>query len=145
MTDQDFVILSGLISELENGLRVYQKARDKAQRPEHQRIFERMISSREFALNFLKKFSASQSDEKDGLHAFGSVLNKMYPDILFGLNRGYDQDIIKEALDCEEQTFKAMLYAVKNVESPLLKAIIVDLYPQVNGDCEKNRCFDQAC
>ena len=78
-------------------------------------------------------------------HTFGSVLHKMYPDILFGLNADHDKTLIKQLEVVEDETLKAMQTALSTIESPMLKSILLDLYPRLNRCHDDVWHLDQAC
>ena len=131
---RDAECLQTLLEQLDEGISLYRNAAEHAVHSEHRAIFARMLRSREFARDYLAPFTDKMSSAYQRGHAFGSVLNKMYPDILFGLDRHFDDDLIDKALHLELATFNAMRDAVNCIESSILKSVLIDLYPQINGD-----------
>ena len=141
MSANDIEELKSLTANLQQGLQFYQSAALRAELPEHRAIFERMRISREFALGYLE--SIVESGGEYTAHAFGSVLHKMYPDILFGLNQQFDTELVKESHQIELDTLRAMQHAFKHIENSTIQTVLVDLYPQING--KNNWDLDKAC
>ncbi len=142
MSLSDKELLDQLIATFTRDLAFYQDAALRAERPEHQAIFKRMAIARSFAIDYLKPLTHDDADSK--VHAFGSLLHKMYPEILLGLDDSADAELIQQSTVVEAATLKAVREALESVGSPLVKCILKDLCPRVNGTYQNNSCWDKA-
>lgn len=132
MTADDSQHLQVIIQTLNNGVTFYREAANNSELDAHKSIFECMLKARLFALTYLQPFLQQQSQTEGQAHAFGSVLHKMYPDILYGLDSEHDIALIEQLEQVENETLSAMQAAMKHIQSPLLKSVLLDLYPRLN-------------
>ena len=145
MSVDDIEALRELIQTLNDGVEFYRTAEKKAEFPEHKHIFQRVVRARVAALSYLQPYMIKEEGSPELGHTFGSVLHKMYPDILFGLNMDHDKTLIKQLEVVEAETLKAMQKALGNMHSAMLKSILLDLYPRLNR-CHQNLYhLDKAC
>lgn len=132
MTNDDIENLRELIQSLNDGVEFYQAAMDKTELPEHKIIFQRMVRARVAALSYLQPFMVQQEGSPELGHTFGSTLHKMYPEILYGLNLDHDVTLIHQLEQVENETLAAMQKAMRTIRSPVLKSVLLDLYPRLN-------------
>lgn len=145
MSVDDIETLRELIQTLNDGVEFYRAALEKSESTEHKLIFQRVIRSRVAALSYLQPYMVQEEGSPELGHTFGSVLHKMYPDILFGLNSDRDKTLIKQLEVVEDETLKAMQKALREVQSPMLKSILLDLYPRLNRCHDDVWHLDKAC
>ena len=145
MSVDDIETLRELIQTLNDGVEFYRAAVEKTESAEHQRIFQRVIRARVAALAYLQPYMVKEEGSPELGHTFGSVLHKMYPDILFGLNTDKDKTLIKQLEVVEDETLKAMQKALQNIQSTMLKSILLDLYPRLNRCHDDVWHLDKAC
>lgn len=136
MNNDDIENLRELIQCLNDGVEFYQAAIDKSERAENKLIFQRMVRARVAALSYLQPFMVHEEGSPELGHTFGSALHKMYPDILYGLNTDHDSTLIHQLEQVENETLSAMQKAMRGIQSPVLKSILLDLYPRLNR-CHK--------
>ncbi|MCR6650695.1 MAG: PA2169 family four-helix-bundle protein [Cellvibrionaceae bacterium] len=145
MSLDDIETLRELIQTLNDGVEFYRAALEKSESTEHKLIFQRVIRARVAALSYLQPYMVQEEGSPELGHTFGSVLHKMYPDILFGLNSDRDKTLIKQLEVVENETLKAMQKALSNIQSPMLKSILLDLYPRLNRCHDDVWHLDKAC
>lgn len=145
MSVDDKETLRELIQTLNDGVEFYRAAVEKTESQEHQLIFQRVVRARVAALAYLQPYIVMEEGSPELGHTFGSVLHKMYPDILFGLNTNKDKTLLKQLEVVEDETLKAMQKALRQVESPMLKSILLDLYPRLNRCHHEVHHLDKAC
>lgn len=136
--------LKSLIQVLGDGWAFYCRAADQAELAKHREIFACMAKAREFAVSYLQPLIYQPEKSSTETHAFGSVLHKMYPDILFDLDERFDKALLEQCHKVEEQTHEAMLATVKQAQSPHLEAILLDLYPRLNRNAGAHRRFERT-
>lgn len=132
MTNDDIENLRELIQSLNDGVEFYQAAIEKTELPEHRIIFQRMTRARVAALSYLQPYMVQQEGSPELGHTFGSALHKMYPDILYGLNTDHDITLIHQLEQVENETLGAMQKAMRSIQSPVVKSVLLDLYPRLN-------------
>jgi uncharacterized protein (TIGR02284 family) len=132
MTSNDIENLRELIQCLNDGVEFYQAAIEKTELPEHKTIFQRMARARVAALSYLQPFMVQEEGSPELGHTFGSALHKMYPEILYGLNTDHDTTLIHQLEQVENETLRAMQKAMRTIDSPVLKSVLLDLYPRLN-------------
>lgn len=135
MSGKDAVTLEAVIETLQSGVEFYEAAAVNSNKTQHQRIFERMALTRTAAINYLKPFLQTR---EEGVHAFGSVLQKMYPEMLSGLDPEDDRIWVEKSAEMEKQTHDVMCQALQQLQSETVKSVLIDVYPQIN--C----CLDKA-
>jgi len=145
MSVNDIETLRELIQTLNDGVEFYRAAVEKTEFADHKLIFQRVVRARVAALSYLQPYMVQEQGSPELGHTFGSVLHKMYPDILFGLNADHDKTLIKQLEVVEDETLKAMQTALSTIESPMLKSILLDLYPRLNRCHDDVWHLDQAC
>lgn len=145
MSVNDIETLRELIQILNDGVDFYRAAVEKAELPEHKIIFRRVVRARVAALSYLQPYMVREEGSPELGHTFGSVLHKMYPDILYGLNTDRDKTLIQQLEVVEDETLKSMQKALRNIESPMLKSILLDLYPRLNRCHNDVWHLDKAC
>jgi uncharacterized protein (TIGR02284 family) len=145
MTIDDIENLRELIQSLNDGVEFYQAAVDKTELPEHKIIFQRMVRARVAALSYLQPFIVRQEGSPELGHTFGSALHKMYPEILYGLNTDHDITLIHQLEQVENETLRAMQKAVRTIQSPVLKSVLLDLYPRLNRCHQTLWHMEKAC
>lgn len=145
MSVNDIETLRELIQTLNDGVEFYRAAEEKAEYSEHRLIFQRVIRARVASLSYLQPYMIQEEGSPELGHTFGSVLHKMYPDILYGLNTDKDKTLIQQLEVVEDETLKAMRKALSNIESPMLKSILLDLYPRLNRCHDDVWHLDKAC
>lgn len=141
----DIETLRELIQTLNDGVEFYRAAVEKSESADHRLIFQRVIRARVAALDYLQPYMVQEEGSPEFGHTFGSVLHKMYPDILYGLNTDKDKTLIQQLEVVEDETLKAMRKALHNIESPMLKSVILDLYPRLNRCHNDVWRLDKAC
>lgn len=132
MANNDAQHLKKLIETLNDAVAFYQAAATQCESYEHQNIFRRMAGARVAATHYLEPFL---QDTRENVHAFGSVLQKMYPEMVAGLNSDNDRDLVEKSREVEEITHKAMCQALQNVQSETAKSVLIDVYPKINREC----------
>lgn len=145
MSVDDIETLRELIQTLNDGVDFYRAALEKSESADHKLIFQRVVRARVAALSYLQPYMVREEGSPELGHTFGSVLHKMYPDILFGLNMDKDKTLIKQLEVVEDETLKAMQKALQNIKSPMLRSILLDLYPRLNRCHDDVWHLDQAC
>lgn len=145
MTNDDIENLRELIQSLNDGVEFYQAAIDKTELQEHKIIFQRMARARVAALSYLQPFMVQQEGSPELGHTFGSTLHKMYPEILYGLNLDHDVTLIHQLEQVENETLAAMQKAMRTIRSPVLKSVLLDLYPRLNRCHHTLWQMDKAC
>ncbi len=110
----------------------YRAAAGKAELAEHQIIFHRVLRARVAMLAYLQPYMVQEEGTPELGHTFGSVLHKLYPDILYGLNSDHDQTLIHQLEVVEGATLVAMQKAMREIQSPMLRSVLLDLYPRLN-------------
>jgi uncharacterized protein (TIGR02284 family) len=145
MSVDDIETLRELIQTLNDGVEFYRAALEKSESADHRLIFQRVVRARVAALSYLQPYIVQEEGTPELGHTFGSVLHKMYPDILFGLNTDKDKTLIQQLEVVEDETLKAMKKAVSNIQSPMLKSILLDLYPRLNRCHDDVWHLDKAC
>lgn len=145
MSVDDVETLRELIQTLNDGVEFYRAALEKSEFEDHKLIFQRVIRARVAALSYLQPYMVREEGTPELGHTFGSVLHKMYPDILFGLNMDKDKTLVKQLEIVEDETLKAMQKALQNIKSPMLKSILLDLYPRLNRCHDDVWHLDKAC
>lgn len=139
MSVDDVETLRELIQTLNDGLEFYRMAMEKTEFQEHREIFQRVVRARVAVLSYLQPYIVKEEGSPELGHTFGSVLHKMYPDMLYDLNTDRDKTLLKQLEVVENETLKAMQKALRNMQSSTLKSILLDLYPRLN------RCHHQVC
>ncbi len=134
MSGKDAVTLEAVIKTLQSGVEFYETAAVNSSRTQHQRIFERMALTRTAAINYLKPFLQTR---EEGIHAFGSVLQKMYPEMLAGLDPEDDRLWVEKSAEMEKETHSAMCKALRQIQSETVKSVLIDVYPQINCRLDK--------
>ncbi len=132
MANNDAQHLKKLIDTLNDGIAFYEAAAMHCESVEHQNIFRRMASARGAAIHYLEPFL---QEKAENVHAFGSVLQKMYPEMLAGLSSENDRDLVQKSREVEEVTHKAMYQALQGVQSETAKSVLIDVYPKINREC----------
>lgn len=145
MLSSDNKYLEPLIQTLSEGVAFYRAAADQAELPGHKAIFNRMAKARVFALSYLQPQVAIGDGEPESIHTFGSVLHKMYPDMLDGLSADHDCSLIPQVEQVENETLLAMRKTLSQVQSPVLQSILLDVYPRLNRSRDEVLRLDQAC
>lgn len=145
MSSDDIEHLRELIQTLNDGVEFYRAAVDKTELPQHKTIFERAVRARVAVLAYLQPYMVQQEGTPELGHTFGSVLHKMYPDILYGLNTDHDKTLIHQLETVEHATLVAMQKAMRVIQSPMLKSVLLDLYPRLNRCHDTGWQFDKAC
>lgn len=144
MLSNEIRSLKSLIQVLGDGWAFYCRAAEQAELAKHREIFTCMAKAREFAVSYLQPLIYQPEKQTAENHAFGSVLHKMYPDILFDLDDRFDKDLLEQCQKVEEQTHEAMVATAKQATTPLLKAILLDLYPRLNRAGGAHRHFEKT-
>lgn len=145
MSVDDIETLRELIQTLNDGVEFYRAAVEKTESPDHKLIFQRVVRARVATLSYLQPYMVEEEGSPELGHTFGSVLHKMYPDILYGLNTDRDRTLIKQLEVVEDETLKAMQKAMRAIKSPILKSILLDLYPRLNRCHDDVWDLDKAC
>ncbi len=145
MSVDDTETLRELIQTLNDGVEFYRAALEKSEFDAHKLIFQRVVRARVAALAYLQPYMVQEEGTPELGHTFGSVLHKMYPDILFGLNMDKDKTLVKQLEIVEDETLKAMQKALRTIKSPMLKSILLDLYPRLNRCHDDVWHLDKAC
>lgn len=144
MLATDKAIVRDLIRAINQGTDCYRRAAEGCECAQHRAIFQCMVKSRNAAISYLEPYVLLQEGSPEPVHAFGSALYKMYPEILGGLNKRLDTQLIEQLAQVEEQTLQHMQQALLRVSSGLLRSAILDLHPKL-------RCgpvaapYDHAC
>lgn len=142
MSDTDRQVVRELIRTLRDGTNFYRNAIEKTEHAGHRAIFERMIISREAAISYLQPYQ----DSFVGLsHSFGSVLHKLYPEILDGLDSSHDALLRQHIELIERETLQKMQQSLQRLESPLLQLLLLDLHPRLTRDHVPACPLDKAC
>lgn len=145
MLINDSDLINELLNHLSSSRDFYSRASTEAESSKHAEIFKRMQSSHTFAIDYLSGLMAATQADKNPIHAFGSVLNKIYPDILFGLDQRFDKLLIEMAKNLEQDTFNLMSETVTGLNSRLFRDVLLDLYPSLNGQQAYKKLLDHAC
>lgn len=131
MSGTDKEILRKLIHFLHDGTERYREAVEKTAHSEHQAIFARMVKSRVAAVFYLQPYLEISDGSTEPSHAFGSVLHKLYPEILAGLDKSRDPLLIQQLEFVEQETLQKMQRALQQISSPLLRSVLLDLHPKL--------------
>ena len=142
MSENDIETLRELIQTLNDGVEFYRVAASKSEYTEHRFIFERMARARVAALSYLQPYMVQEEGTPELGHTFGSVLYKLYPEILYGLNLDKDKTLLQQLEIVEDETLLAMQKALRTIESNSLKIILLDLYPRLNRSQEEQKSSD---
>lgn len=145
MLSSDREILRQLVDTINRGTACYRHAIDRCDHPNHRAILQCMVKSRNAALSYLEPYMRLQDGAPEPVHAFGSALYKMYPEILADLNRHYDVELIAELEQVEQQTLSHMQRALLSVSSALIKSAILDLHPKLTCGPVTALPYDKAC
>lgn len=145
MLATDKEILRELIRAINEGTECYRRAIDGCEYADHRPIFQCMVKSRNAALTYLEPYASLQEGSPEPVHAFGSALYKMYPEILTGLNKHYDGELIRQLERVEEQALQHMQHALLSVSSSLIKSAILDLHPKLVCGPIAVHPYDRAC
>lgn len=129
MSDNDLLQLQRLMAALTAGQEFYRRAALHAEGPGNREIFTRAAAVRARLLKQLQPFAEPKAEP---CYAFGSVLCKLYPDMLLGLDASVDQDLVEASKLQEVATRNAMREAFQNTHTPCLNALLRDIYPELN-------------
>lgn len=144
MSSEDQEILQSLLNTLTAGTDIYRDAIARTKINEHKVIFERMVRSRNAVVAYLQPYKNLAENAVEPGHTFGSVLHKIYPEILTGLNSQHDTTIIAQLEQVEQDTLKKMQRSLQCIQSPLLKSVILDLHPKLTYVPDPQP-FEKAC
>ncbi len=144
MLSADRSCISNVIQQLNSGTVIFQAALDASDSAIAQEVFHCAIKARTFASDYLQKLVAIEDDDALLQHAFGSVLHKLYPDILHRLPEDTNPALLQQLAEEENKTLTAMQSAVDNASSEILKKVLKDLNPRLNGGSDKV-IFEKAC
>lgn len=147
MQQNDRTYIENVIQQIEGGTSQLKTllADDQLQAP-CKRVIERMIKARDFAKSYLQNL-LDQPDEASNTedHAFGSILHKMYPDMLNNLPTSVDPTTFDRLQDIETETHRAMHEALQHVSSHFLKSVLIDLNPRLNRSTAHSARKKRAC
>lgn len=144
MRSNDQYVLGQLVQCLNEGTEQYHQAVEISECPDNRAKFRCMAKSRTAAVAYLQPY-LNIGNTTEPTHAFGSVLHKIYPEILSGLNRRFDTQLISQLESIEQQTLQQMQCALEAVASPLLKSVILDLHPKLPCTNAPGLTYEQAC
>lgn len=137
MQQNDRTYIINVIHQLESGTSQLKNVlTDDNIQGQSRHIIERMIKARSFAKGYLQKLADQPDSDMSTEHSFGSILHKMYPDMLKSLPTSVDPSIVEQLQDIEVQTHRAMQEALQQISSSFLKSVLIDLNPRLNRTAE---------
>jgi hypothetical protein len=144
MSKSDLLVLQALLQALDVGTEFYLTAVSTAENIEHKRIFQRIYTVRTGVQSYLVPYTQLTENSPEPIHAFGSFLHKIYPEMLSGLDNSTDTELLGQLKVIEQDTLIALQTALDGVQSPLLKSVILDLHPKLI--CRKHQLqhYDRA-
>lgn len=143
MLSGDRAYISDVIQGLIEGTEVFQTAGQSSQSSAATEVLDCIVKARLFASEFLQDLLNRDLETPVVEHAFGSVLHKMYPDMLKRLPADTDPALIRSLANEEENTLHIMQSAMDNLNNELLKSVLMDLNPRLNRAADPIS-FDRA-
>lgn len=144
MRSSDQRVLQQLVQHLNEGTEQYRQAIETSECTAHRANFRCMVKSRTAAVSYLQPYLELDQDAEEPSHAFGSVLHKIYPEILAGLDCRFDELLIEQLQRLERDTLQQMQSALEALASPLLKSVILDLHPKLRCAPFISLAYEQA-
>lgn len=133
MLQSDKTYIFQVISQLEDGTSQLNSILANNHLPSQAKeVIECMIKTRIFAANYLQRLLEQPEGLNRSEHAFGSVLHKLYPDMINRLPESVSQPVLEALSHVEEETRNSMRNALNNVSSDSLKTVLIDLNPRLN-------------
>lgn len=140
-SDCDFI--TQLTSALDSSVNFYTAAAESTKLKSNAAIFRRIATARTTIITHLQPFTYHDHREP-AFYAFGSVLQKVYPDMFFELDETCDPALVAITQHTESELGELLKNTLAQIQSPLLRALLVDLFPELNGS-HAVYIFEHAC
>ncbi len=124
--------IAQLCNALDSSASFYTEAQSAAHTPTNAAIFGRIAKARSTIINHLHPFTLHDYSTPR-FYAFGSALQKVYPDMFLGLEHRSDPALVAISQQTENELCDLLKDTLNNVQSPSLHDLLLDLFPELNG------------